>query len=173
MMIRIKSLEVEGVLVMRMVVFQVLCVCCLLLLGCGRSDGVTGVNVSGTITMDGKPLDGVEVYFINENFEGYGKTNSEGKYQLVNGAAVGNNKVYLKRFNIAGGGGVDLSVPGMDAGQAAAMAEAQEQSQKKTGDKKKSSSMIPPEYSNPNTTKLKFSVPDGGTSAADFRISSM
>lgn len=137
--------------------------------GCGgNGSGVKAVDVSGTVSLNGEPLEGVEVYFSSEKFEGYGKTDEDGKYRLVNGAAVGTNKVYLKKVDTTGKTGIDTSIPGMDEGQVAAMASAQ--ATNATG--KDSSSMIPPEYSDPATTKLSFPVPDGGTSSADFRISS-
>lgn len=137
--------------------------------GCGGSgSGAKAVDVSGTISLNGEPLEGVEVYFSGEKFEGYGKTDEDGKYRLVNGAAIGPNKVYLKKFKTEGATGIDTSIPGMDAGQVAAMMAAQSPG----GQGKDSGSLIPPEYSDPNTTKLSFPVPDGGTSSADFRISS-
>lgn len=138
--------------------------------GCGGgAGGFKGVDVSGTVSIDGKPLEGVEVYFFTEKFEGYGKTNAEGKYQLVGGAAEGPNKIYFKKVNPEVVSGVDTSIPGMDAGQVAAMADAKD---KAASGGKKSSSLIPPEYSDPKTTKLSFPVPAGGTSSADFKLSS-
>ncbi|RLT06019.1 MAG: hypothetical protein DWI21_11935 [Planctomycetota bacterium] len=140
--------------------------------GCsGGSSGFKGVDVSGTVLIDGKPLEGVEVYFFTDQFEGFGKTNTEGKYQLVSGAAPGPNKIYFKKFNPDAVSGIDMSIPGMDAGQAAAMAEAKAA---ESGGKKKATSLslVPPEYSDPKTTKLSFPVPAAGTSSADFKISS-
>lgn len=136
--------------------------------GCGSQGGVKAVDVAGTVSLDGKPLEGVEVYFSTDKFEGYGKTDKEGKYRLVNGAAVGTNKVYFKKVNTAAATGIDTSIEGMDEGQVAAMAEAQN----KNEGGKDSNSLIPSEYSAPTTTKLSFPVPEGGTNSADFRISS-
>lgn len=139
-------------------------------IGCsGDSGGFKGVDVSGTVLIDGKPLEGVEVYFFTDKFEGFGKTNAEGKYQLVSGAAPGPNKIYFRKVNPEAVSGIDTSIPGMDAGQIAAMADAKD---KAASGGKKSSSLVPPEYSDPKTTKLSFPVPEGGTSNADFKISS-
>lgn len=135
--------------------------------GCSKG-GVKSVDVAGTISLDGKPLEGVEVFFSTDKFEGFGKTDAAGKYRLVNGAAVGTNKVYLKKVDTAGVKGIDQSIPGMDDGQAAAMAAAQSGAPG-TG---KSASIIPAEYSDVKTTKLTFPVPEGGSESADFRISS-
>ena len=136
-------------------------------LGCGGKSEVKSVDVAGTISLDGKPLSGVEVYFSSEKFEGYGKTDEKGKYRLVNGAVPGANKVFLKKFDTAAAGGIDKSIKGMDDMQAAAMMEAQGKAKGA-----KSGSLIPPDYSDPKTTKLTFNVPEGGSEAADFRISS-
>jgi len=139
-------------------------------LGCGGSDNsVLTADVAGTVTKDGKPLAGVEVFFSTEKFEGYGKTDDSGKYRLINGAAIGTNKIFMKKFNPGGGAAgtsVDLSIPGMDAGQADAMMAAQ--GAKQGG--KVDPSMIPAEYNSPATTKLTFPVPEGGTESADFRL---
>lgn len=63
-------------------------------LGCGGSKSeIKAVDVAGTISLDGKPLPGVEVFFFTDKFEGYGKTDDKGKYRLVNGAVAGANKV--------------------------------------------------------------------------------
>lgn len=139
--------------------------------GCGGGAG-KAVDVAGTISLDGKPLPGVEVYFATDKFEGYGKTDDDGKYRLVNGALAGANKVYLKKFDTDSpantGVKIDQSIAGMDDKQMAAMLQAQGKG--KGG--KKSGSLVPAEYSDPKTTKLSFTVPDGGTESADFRISS-
>lgn len=141
---------------------------CAIAIGCGGKGGVKAEDVAGTISLDGKPLDGVEVFFVTDKFEGYGKTDEDGKYRLVNGAVAGMNKVYLKKVDIKGAAGIDMSIPGMDEGQAAAMMEAQGGGPK-GGNK---NSLIPAEYSDVKTTKLTFNVPAGGSESADFRISS-
>ncbi|MDB5388913.1 MAG: hypothetical protein JWM11_4559 [Planctomycetaceae bacterium] len=137
-------------------------------LGCGGKSGPRAVDVAGTISLDGKPLEGVEVHFASEKFEGYGKTDEFGKYRLVNGAVAGTNKIFLKKFDIDGVAGIDRSIPGMDDGQAAAMLAAQGGIKGGKGP----GSVIPAEYSDPNSTKLTFIVPDSGTESADFRITS-
>ena len=141
--------------------------------GCsGGAGGSKGVDVSGTVLIDGKPLEGVEVYFFTDQFEGFGKTNAEGKYQLVGGAAPGPNKIYFKKANPDAVSGIDMSIPGMDAGQVAAMAEAKEKENSGGKQNATSFSLVPPEYSDPKTTKLSYPVPTEGTRSADFKISS-
>lgn len=143
-------------------------VCLMMSLGCGGDNGVKTADVAGTITKDGLPLGGVEVFFSTGKFEGYGKTDPAGKYRLINGAAVGTNKIYMKKFEGGpGGSGIDSSIPGMDEKQAVAMMAAQAAQR---GGTTESASVIPPEYSHPESTKLTFPVPDGGTESADFKL---
>ncbi|HEY0980998.1 MULTISPECIES: hypothetical protein [unclassified Schlesneria] len=139
------------------------------IVGCGSKGGVKSVDVSGTVTLDGEPLQGADVYFSSGTYGGYGTTDSEGKYRLVNGAAVGDNKISFKKFDTSNAKGIDTSIPGMDEGQVAAMMEARAKSQ---GGKGAKGSLIPPEMSDPKTTKLTYQVPEGGTDSADFRLTS-
>ena len=155
---------------MRRIVGCISLVLAICVFGCsGNKGGVKSVDVSGTITLDDQPLEGVEVSFSSGKFGGYGTTNAEGKYRLVSGAAVGENKVSLKKFDTSMAEGIDTSIEGMDEGQMAAKMEAQSKSKGGSGMK---GSMIPPEFTDPKTTKLKIDVPDGGTSSADFRLTS-
>lgn len=68
-------------------------------LGCSSSDQPELGQVTGTITLDGKPLTGVAVVFQPENGRpARGMTNAEGKYELVyirqtKGTKVGPNRV--------------------------------------------------------------------------------
>ena len=48
--------------------------------------------------MGGEPVEGVEVYFYTEKFTGYATTNAEGKFRLVQGAAIGKNKVFFSKL---------------------------------------------------------------------------
>lgn len=154
---------------MRSGLVVVLCFIVLMMSGCGGSDGVETATVSGTVTLDGNPIEGVEVFFNTDKFEGYGKTDSDGKYRLINGAAVGNNKVFMKMtlaLDASDTGGLDMSIPGMDERQLEAMNAARARSNKS----KKSKPVIPPEYGDPSQTKLTFPVPSGGTTTADFNL---
>lgn len=139
---------------------------CVMFLGCGGADS-GGVDVSGTVTLDGKPLADVEVYFVNKKFEGYGKTDENGHYQLVNGAIAGSNKVYFMKTDTGGGesgGDIDMSIEGMDEGQA----EANLNLEVTAG--KNPKGLIPAEYNSAETTKLTFPVPEGGADNADFKL---
>ena len=58
--------------------------CILLVSGCGPSGPKLG-SVTGTVTLDGKPVQGALVTFISKAENGsssFGKTDAKGKYQL-------------------------------------------------------------------------------------------
>jgi hypothetical protein len=128
------------------------------LAGCGPKT----VPVSGTVKIKGQAVEGVQVQFISERkVVGFGKTNAEGKFQLVHGAAPGPNKICLIKVDT----GQQKNDPagGMDSGQFEAMQQAQ-------GPKATIKQLIPPEYGDAVTTQLKFDVPAKGTTAANFDL---
>lgn len=143
------------------------------LIGCGGGGGggvdhPPTVAVSGTVTFQGKPLEGATVYFVSEKFSGSGKTNAEGRYELVQGAVPGKNKVSISKID--GGENVNNDpASGLDLEQARAASAAAEASdgQVKT---KIVKDLIPKEYSDPNQSQLTVDVPAGGTTSADFRL---
>ena len=118
--------------------------------------------------MCAKPLADADVYFHTEDFIGYGKTDAEGHYRLVQGAAVGDNKVSIKK--LVGGEGVNPDPEsGMDIGQLQAAAEGNVEPGTELP-VKGPEQLVPPDYSDPSTTKLVFRVPDGGSTNADFDL---
>lgn len=76
--------------------------CLMFVSGCGSSGPQLG-TVSGTVTLDGKPVPGALVTFISKEPDGtssYGKTDSNGKYRLEfttesSGAMVGAHDVTI------------------------------------------------------------------------------
>ena len=68
------------------------------LAGCGGNPGPVTAPVSGTVTLDGKPLAGAVVNFAAEGFIGSGKTGSDGTYSLVQGAASVRTKSGLRNL---------------------------------------------------------------------------
>lgn len=132
--------------------------------GCGR-DGVKTVGVSGTVYLDGKPVEGVEVHFASANHGGFGLTAADGTYELVQGAEPGENRL---RFSKVVNSAFNDPENGMDIGQLEAMAMAH------GGGPgiRLPGQMIPTKYSDPALSKIIFQVPDGGTSSADFRLTS-
>ncbi len=139
----------------------------LLLAVSGCSEGkttVATVPVSGVVTKGGQPLEGVEVNFIGPEFASIGRTDAQGKYTLIQGAQPGENRVYLVKHVETG---MQFNDPeaGMDAGQFEAMMAAQAMP-----DQKPPEPLIPPEYSDPQKTILKFPVTEEGTTAANFNL---
>jgi hypothetical protein len=135
--------------------------------GCGS--GVAGpktVRVSGSVILDGKPLENVEVHFISDKHAGFGKTDAEGNFKLITGAVVGENKVYFSKLK-EGSFGTGDAESGMDAGQADAAAAAVAGPGATAVPK---GQMIPAEYASPQATKLTFMVPEGGTDSATFDL---
>lgn len=134
--------------------------------GCGgsRKPDRGSVPVSGTVTYQGKPLTDANIYFYSDKFSGYGKTDAAGKYRIAQGAMPGQNKVFVTKM--AEGTEAIPSQIADDPGQvAAASAAAQAASPKK-----KVGELLPPELSDPERTKLTFTVPAEGTEAANFNF---
>lgn len=141
--------------------------------GCG-SGGAVGprtASVSGIVTLDGKPLAGAEIHFVGDKFTGYGVTNSEGKYTLVQGAVPGANKVYISK--IEGGKNIDPSVAD-DAEQLRTAATSFQNDPSRGGSKTAAADLpheiVPSQYSDPQKSKLTFPVPEGGSKNADFSL---
>jgi hypothetical protein len=139
--------------------------------GCG--DAVKpgrGVPVSGTVSLGGQPLADAEILFTNDTFVGVARTDTEGRYRLVQGALPGKNRVSISKYE--GGAAPAMANPqptadGMDAGQAAAAAMGWGSEQKKVAGPKQ---LVPADYSNPTTTKLTYDVPTAGADDVDFNL---
>jgi len=136
-----------------------------ILTGCGGNSGPVTAPVSGSVTLNGAPLSGAVVNFTVDGFVGSGKTNSEGSYSLVTGAALGENKVWIEVFNEPDGFG-GAPEEGMDIGQLEAM----NQSEANAGKPVELVTRIPEEYSDSEKTILKVVVGDSGTSSANFDL---
>lgn len=142
---------------------------CILLTGCGGGDGrpmPETVDVSGVVTIGGKPIEGVEVHFHGGEFAGYGKTDSQGHYHLIQGAVPGENKVFFSKIE---GGNVVLDPEGgMDEMQLQIAAESAGQGGGSSLNVPKQ--IVPLEYSSADRSQLKFTVPEGGTDSANFKL---
>lgn len=137
----------------------------MMLVGCGSGDNKPPtVRVSGVVTIGGKPVEGVEVHFESDKFSSFGKTDAEGKYRLVQGATVGENRVYLSKMT--GGPTNGATQDGIDEYQLQMMAEA-------NGGKVAPNvpvQTIPAEYSDKSKSKLTYTVPSGGATDANFDL---
>ncbi|MDZ7617283.1 MAG: hypothetical protein U1E05_09775 [Patescibacteria group bacterium] len=144
--------------------FSLLLLLPLAIAGCGR-EGVKTVGVTGTVYLDGKPVEGVEVYFATANHTGFGVTAADGSYGLVQGAEPGENRL---RFSKVVNSAFSDPENGMDIGQLEAMAMAHGGGP----GVRIPGQMIPAKYNDPALSKIVFQVPDGGASSADFRLTS-
>lgn len=141
----------------------------LLLPGCGASteqpDFVSElVPVTGTVTLEGAPLEGVMVNFMPQegNAIAYGLTDASGKYSLQpqmsgqaekesTGALPGEYQVYISKLVLPDG----TAVP-----EGLSDAEAEEKGAKQ---------LLPPKYSSPANSSLKATVEKGQTTV-DFEL---
>lgn len=141
------------------------CFCALLLAivpGCTGGDPGEPLDptvpVSGTVTLDGNPLASATVTFVPQGSgtECIGSTDDSGKYTLrqphgAEGAPVGNYKVAISQF--LRGDGTPLPEDGAGEGGVA-------------------TESLPPRYSDPLETILTASVPEGGSDAINFELTS-
>ncbi|MFN0196088.1 MAG: carboxypeptidase regulatory-like domain-containing protein [Planctomycetaceae bacterium] len=134
------------------------------LMGCG---GETAKElpktqpVSGVVTLDGQPLAGAVVTFIptdaTTGVECVGQTDESGKYSPTQtrgseGVPTGTYKVTISRF-LRGGKPIPLDDAG--GGTGGVVVES-----------------LPPHYSNPSATTQTATVPEGGGTAFDFKLTS-
>jgi len=103
---------------------------------------------------------------MTEQHTGYGRTDSDGRYHLVQGATAGDNRVYITKLE--GGAGVNRDPDsGMDLEQFQAAAAGAVAGMTLPDLPKQ---RVPTEYSDPENTKLSMKVPEDGTDSADFRL---
>ena len=130
--------------------------------GCSETGGqsVDTVDVSGTVTLDDQPLEGVAVHFSRSmDHGGTGVTGADGSYKLGNGAEPGENKVYFTAVD---------SVDEEDEDDAAADAGMDEEGDEaETGE---GGPAIPAKYSDAANPALTFTVPAGGSTEANFDL---
>lgn len=132
--------------------------------GCGgKSDAGLPklVPVSGTVTLDGKPLAGAMVSFLpvgaTRGRMCYGATGADGRYELIyddkhKGAPEGEFAVLCNKWVMPNGSDFprDSKVSPMDSG---------------------ARELLPPRYSLDGTSELKATVPAGG-GKIDFKLTS-
>lgn len=136
------------------------------LVGCGKSNDLGTVPVSGQIMLNGKPLVDADVYFMTEKFTGTAKTDEEGKYTLVRGAMPGENRIYISKVEIPDQS--DMVSEEMDMAQIEAANAAVPSKSKQASSEIKQ--LVPEEFSDPEKSELTATVPDGGASGMDFHL---
>ena len=138
--------------------------------GCNRGPVIPKTEqVSGKVTLKGKPIADAEVYFVHEKLVAYAKTDSQGHYDLVQGAVAGENKVYFSKIE---GGSTNPGFKPSDGMDELQMQMAAESGTGPGSGKKVKppKQVIPAEYSDAANPKLNFLVPSGGTTSADFKL---
>lgn len=137
------------------------------LYGCGGAGDPGTVPVSGTVKLDGQPLEGAEVFFLAEQDGWSARTDKEGYYQFSSGTKPLKFRVAISKFE---GSGVVLDAEsGMDEGQLMAMGMSDPSGKSVAAVAKQ---LVPEKFSNKEKTELTFTVPLSGTQTADFDISS-
>lgn len=148
----------------RLMILGGLVVTCVIV-GCG-SDVPSTVPVTGTVTLDGKPVEGATVNFLSKdtNIAASGKTDAEGKFAMktlvgsksVDGVVVGNHGVAVVKTEAetAGDAPDDLEATKQ-------MMEQMAENPAITSDFKPKA-LIPEKYNNPTMSQLSALVTDSG-----------
>lgn len=132
--------------------------------GCGgaTSDAPKVVPVTGTVTLDGKPLTEAVVRFIPADPKangGTGKTDAEGKYSVTHtlnkGVPAGSYKVVIEQYKSRDGKPLKME-EGIDIEQLKMQNMVQQS--------------LPPKYSDFNKTELKADVTAGKSNVIDFPL---
>lgn len=141
------------------------------LVGCGSSDLPDTVPVTGTVTMDGTPVDGATVNFLSEggSIVSAGTTDASGKFSLttiigsqsVEGAVVGSHGVAVVKTDSAG----------QKIDDPKAYMEQMANSAVRTSDFKPKH-VIPQKYGNPTQSQIKAQVTEAGPNDIKIELSS-
>ncbi len=149
-MSRSQLFQLEGS-VMRNSVLVVVCMLSFILaVGCSPATRkqVKTVKVSGTVTLNGKPLADAEVNFSGKEFAGIAKTDASGNYTID--AQPGDNTIFFSKYDKP----VD---PTMSPGDAGGISGGPKQ-------------LIPKKFASINESKLTHSVPDAGATGVNFDL---
>jgi hypothetical protein len=132
--------------------------------GCSEAtSGPALVPAEGVVTLDGKPLAGVQVMFDPQGEtrgqRTYGKTDAEGKFAIAppagrKGTPAGEYRVVMSK--LVKPDGSDF-IPDPKSGP------------EDTGGFRE---LLPPAYSDPAQTQLRAEIPAGGTKSLEFKLNS-
>jgi hypothetical protein len=151
----------------------------LMLLGCGGGGGsLDTVPISGTVTLDGTPVEGANVVFAPTSGDGSaasGVTDRSGRYRLTtrdpnDGALAGSYLVMISKTTAGSGAATDAVKPGMSSEEAtkAAMEAfvAGGETEAEFVDE------LPVKYKNPATSGFTADVAKGGQTEFNFALTS-
>jgi hypothetical protein len=164
------------------VVFNIYVASLVMLMGCGGgAEGPATEPVSGTVTLDGKPIEGAQVVFVPN---GSGRaasatTDAAGKYELTtfnpaDGAVIGSYKVTIAKTE---GATVSVNLEGLspeEATKKAAEAYYSSGANKNIGNpnaKAKVTELVPAKYKSDATSGLTAEVKEGNNTF-DFPLTS-
>lgn len=120
-----------------------------MLVGCSE-ETIPTAQISGTVTLDDKPLVDAEINFLGTNYAGITKTDAQGAFTLK--AQIGKNIVYLSKYE----GEVDPTLTiGMEGKNAKFLPK----------------QLVPAKYTT-DKSEIKHEVPKDGQSGIVFRLSS-
>jgi hypothetical protein len=124
------------------------------IIGCGpsRRPTIPTVSVSGTVKVDGQPLDGADVNFLGPEYAGVATTDASGQYSLE--AQTGENTVYIVKYV---GVDPDFDETMVDTSDMPGVGPKQ---------------LLPKKYSDADETELRFNVPEEGATDANFDVTS-
>ena len=142
----------------------------LFILGCGP-DLPSTIPVTGTITLDGKPVEGATVNFLSEegSVTASGTTDASGKYSLktfvgdqyVDGAVIGKHLVAVVKTE---SDGQTISDPKEFMANMA--------SNPAITSEFKAKNLVPAKYNNPTMSQLKAEVTEAGPNDFPYELSS-
>lgn len=156
---------------MRRTLLSLIALSVLLLPGCGSSMPKT-VTASGTITLDGAPLDGASITLLNENgVTAIAKSDSNGRFSLrtvvgadmVDGAVPGLHQVGVAK-TVTEGGGAEKQAGESDQDMVNRMAGSM------TSAAAKQKFIVPQQFGSPQSSKLSLDVPTSGSDKLNLDI---
>ena len=161
------SLESRISTMTRIFLHGCLLLCSVLMIGCGGGDIPKTVPVAGTVTLDGKPIEGATVNFISDegSVTSSGKTDASGKFSLQ--AIIGSQTAPGTVVGSHGVAVVKTESSGQEVTDPKAMM-AQMTTNPAITSQFKQKYVIPEKYNNPLQSKLKFQVTEAGPN--DFKI---
>jgi len=161
-----------------------ICLLCLVtlagLVGCPRGKpGLKTVAVTGTVTLDGQPVDGASVAFSPKAPDGkaaVGLTDSSGKFTLktdgtTEGALPGSYTVTVSKTSGGSADSAAMQPPSgqMSAEETAAMAKKAEEMMR-GGGAVEAKDLLPAKYKSPATSGLTAEVKKGGENNFTFEL---
>lgn len=127
--------------------------------GCTGGSGAELVPVAGTVTVDGKPVEGITVTLLGDSsgekrIIPYGQTDAEGKFTVKvsdteMGAPAGEYQVLFQKLRLADGSPIPEGESAADVGAV---------------------NQLPEVYSVPNNNSLTATIPVGGTDSLTFDL---